>query len=172
MKALYALSGDPPTNGHQWMIDQIAKVADEVHVALAINPDKRYMFPLDNRVVMLEAITSHIPKKVNIHSLENEFLVHFARRIGATHLVRGIRSGKDYEYERTMAHVNSKLEPSITTWFLFPPPELEVVSSSFVKGLIGLKGWENVAAQYVHPFVLKALKWPNITYGELLAASK
>jgi pantetheine-phosphate adenylyltransferase len=158
MRALYALSGDPPTNGHAWVINEIAKIADEIHIALAANPEKKYMFTEESRVVMLRAITSHIKdKRIAIHDLRNQFLVHFAKEVGATHLVRGIRSVKDYEYERTMAHVNSKLEPSVTTWFLFPPPELEAVSSSFIKGLVGLQGWETVAAQYVHPYVLKKL---------------
>lgn len=167
IRAMYALSGDPPTNGHAWVINEINKVADEIHIGLAVNPDKKFMFDIDERVAMMLAITNHIKQNVFIHNIHNEFLVRYARCAGCTHLIRGIRSVKDYEYEKTMAMVNSDLEPEITTLFLFSPPALEAVSSSFVKGLIGLKGWEEVAAKYVHPCVLKKLH-PNRFQEDLL----
>lgn len=154
MRAMYALSGDPPTNGHAWIIDEINKMADEVHVCLAVNPDKKFMFSVEERIAMMRSINN----KVFIHNIHNEFLVRYAHRAGCTHLVRGIRCVKDYEYEKTMAMVNSDLEPNITTLFLFPPPSLEAVSSSFVKSLIGLDGWEEVAAKYVNSYVLNSLK--------------
>ena len=162
IRAMYALSGDPPTNGHAWVINEMNKFADELHIALAVNPDKKYMFEEEQRVVMIRAITDHISKRVCVHSIQNEFLVTFAAKWGCTHLVRGVRSVKDYEYERTMAQVNAELVPEITTLFLFPPANLEAVSSSFVKGLVGLEGWEAVAAKYVHPYVLKKLKGENV----------
>jgi len=162
IRAMYALSGDPPTNGHAWIINEMDKFSDELHIALAANPDKKYMFEIEQRVVMMRAITDHVQKRVFIHDIQNEFLVKFAARAGCTHLVRGVRSVKDYEYERTMAQVNAELESEITTLFLFPPAHLEAVSSSFVKGLVGLDGWETVAAKYVHPYVLKKLQGENV----------
>ena len=97
---MYALSGDPVTNGHAWIINEINKIADEIHIGLAVNPEKKFMFSIDERVVMMRAVTDHIKKPVLIHDIHNEFLVHFARRAGCTHLVRGIRSVKDYEHEK------------------------------------------------------------------------
>lgn len=158
MKALYALSGDPPTKGHECVIYEMAKVFDELHIALAVNPDKHYMFDEGERAAMMRAITEQYGNRVKLYSLKNQILVKFAKTIGVTHLVRGIRSSKDYEYERAMFQINKEIEPSITTWFIFPPPQVEHVSSSFVKGLLGLEGWEDIAAKYVHPFVLKKLK--------------
>lgn len=161
MQAMYALSGDPPTNGHAWVINEIVKIADVTHIGLAVNSEKKFMFTAKERVDMMTQIINSKHSGVVIHNINNEFLVRYAKRVGCTHLIRGIRSVKDYEYEKTMAMVNAELEPSITTLFLFPPPSLEAVSSSFVKSLIGLDGWEEVTAKYVHPYVLKCLREKN-----------
>lgn len=162
MKALYALSGDPPTNGHEWMIREASKLADILHVALAANSEKNYMFSENQRGIMLRSImdqynTGHI----HLHIIHKELLVAYARTLGCTHLIRGVRNVKDYEYERTMAAFNKKFEPSITTIFLFPPPEVQDISSSFVKSLIGIENWHELVSDYVNPFVLSKLKEVN-----------
>ncbi|MBI5347496.1 MAG: pantetheine-phosphate adenylyltransferase [Candidatus Aenigmarchaeota archaeon] len=147
-KAVYAGGFDPPTNGHLWMIEEGARLFDELVVAIGINPDKKYTFSLDERVDMLRRSTRQFPN-VKIDSFENEFLVNYASSVNARYILRGLRTGGDYEYERGMRHINSDINPKIVTPFFIPPRELIEVSSSFVKGLVGPNRWEEVVKGYV-----------------------
>jgi pantetheine-phosphate adenylyltransferase len=149
-KAVYAGSFDPITSGHMYMIREGAKLYDEIVVAIGINPDKRYTFKLDERMQFLEKCTRGI-KNVTLDSFSNMFLVDYAKKIGAGYILRGIRNPNDYEYERGMRYINSDLNPRVTTTFLIPPREIAEVSSSFVKGLVGPRGWETVVRDYLPP---------------------
>ena len=155
-KVVYAGSFDPITNGHVWMIEQGAKLFDELIVAVGINPDKRSAFSLEERLQLLRESIGHLPH-VSVTSFENKFLVHYATSIGAHYILRGIRDAGDYEYERGMRHVNNDLQSEITAIFLMPPREISEVSSSLVKGLIGPKDWEKIVRQYVPEPVYKML---------------
>ncbi|EGC63914.1 pantetheine-phosphate adenylyltransferase [Neisseria meningitidis 961-5945] len=73
--------------------------------------------------------------------------------------MRGIRSASDYEYERSMRHINSDLAPEISTVFLMPPREIAEVSSTMVKGLVGPEGWTETIHRYV----------PQAVYEKILA---
>jgi len=147
-KGIYAGSFDPPTNGHLWMIEQGARLFDVLIVAMGTNPDKKYTFSLETRVEMLRDITKPY-RNTKVDTFGNQFLVNFAKSVGASYILRGIRSENDYEYERVMRHLNSDLNPDILTVFLMPPREITEISSSFVKGLVGLEGWEKPVEKYV-----------------------
>ncbi|VEE09504.1 phosphopantetheine adenylyltransferase [Neisseria animalis] len=155
-RAVYAGSFDPPTNGHLWMIREAAALFDELVVALGVNPEKRSTYTIEERQEMLEAVTADLPN-VKIRVFENRFLVHFAREVGARFVVRGIRSGSDYEYERTMRYINSDLAPEITTVLLMPPREIAEVSSTMVKGLVGPEGWRDTIGRYVPEAVYRKI---------------
>ncbi|MAY75124.1 MAG: pantetheine-phosphate adenylyltransferase [Phycisphaerae bacterium] len=155
--AVYAGSFDPPTNGHTWMIERSARLFDRLIVAVAQNPEKTYTFELERRLAWLRSISDHLVN-VEITHIENQFLAHFARDVGARHVVRGIRNEADYQYERAMRYVNADLHEGLTTVFFIPPRALCELSSSFVKGMIGPKGWEEAVATYVPPVVFKDLK--------------
>lgn len=148
--AVYAGSFDPPTVGHLWMIRQSASIFDRLHVALGVNPDKRALFTVDERLEMLREITRDLPN-VSVQSFTNQFLVRYAESVGARFVVRGIRSTADFEYERAMRNINGDHAPDVTTVFLVPPRDIAEVSSSFVKGLVGPEGWEELVKQYL-PF--------------------
>jgi pantetheine-phosphate adenylyltransferase len=145
---VYAGSFDPMTIGHLWMIEQSVRLFDQLVVVIGINPDKKYEFTLENRLTMLRESTAKF-KGVSIASFSNRYLIHYARSIGATHIVRGIRSESDYEYERTMRNINGDLDKSICTVFLMPPRDIAEVSSSMVRGLVGPTGWKKVLRPYV-----------------------
>jgi len=147
-KGVYAGSFDPPTNGHLWMIEQGARLFDEVIVAIGINPDKKYTFSLNERVEMLRNITEKC-QNITVDSFENQFLVNYAESVQAGYILRGIRSESDYEYERAMRNINGDLNPNIVTIFLMPPREIAEISSSFVEGLVGPDGWEKIVEKYV-----------------------
>ena len=155
--AVYAGSFDPPTNGHVWMIERSAALFDRLYVAAAENPEKSYTYALEQRLGWLrEVCAPHA--NVEVVSIENEFLAHFSRRVGAHHVVRGVRNEADYQYERGMRYVNSDLHPGLTSVFLMPPRELCEISSSFVKGMIGPVGWEEVVHSYVPAVVFNDLR--------------
>lgn len=139
---IYAGSFDPPTNGHLWMIRRGAEMFDELVVVLAVNPDKKSFLTLEQRQMLLEALLKEIPGNVRLATVEKGFLVDFARKVGAGFLLRGIRNTMDFEYEKSMARMNARMEPDIRSVFLIPPGELEEISSSMVKGFIGVPGWE------------------------------
>ncbi len=155
-KAIYAGSFDPITNGHLWVIDKSAAIFDELIIAVGDNPDKKYTFSLEQRLSLLESSLAHYPN-IKIGHFNGEFLVNYAKRIGATHIVRGIRNSQDYEYEKTMRYINSDLCSDIDTVFLMPPRNYAEVSSSLIKGLVGANGWEEVVAKYVPKEALDAL---------------
>jgi len=154
--AVYAGSFDPPTNGHVWMIQQGARLFEKLIVAVARNPEKGYSFPLEQREAWLNEICAGLDN-VEVTIIENEFLAHYASRVNARFVIRGIRNEADYQYERGMRYVNSDLNTDLTTAFLMPPRELCEISSSFVKGMIGPAGWEPVVENYVPPCVYKDL---------------
>jgi pantetheine-phosphate adenylyltransferase len=154
--AVYAGSFDPPTNGHVWMIERGAALFDRLIVAAAHNPEKQYSYPLDQRLEWLREVASP-HANVEVASIENEFLAHYAGRMNASFVIRGIRNEADYQYERGMRYVNSDLNKGLTTVFLMPPRTLCEVSSSFVKGMIGPNGWAEIVERYVPACVFKDL---------------
>ncbi len=155
--AVYAGSFDPPTTGHLWMIERGLELFDRLIVAIGDNPSKSYTFSIDERLRLLEA---SIPscERLTIAHFHNRYLVDYAREMGASFILRGIRSPDDYEYERVMRHINSDLAPRITTTFLMPPRDIAEVSSSMIKGLIGPDGWQETVRRYVPAAVFDALE--------------
>lgn len=154
---VYAGSFDPLTIGHVWMVEQGSRLFDRLTVAIGINPEKRYTFSLEERLEMLrESLKDY--KNLSIDSFSNFYLIDYARSIGATHILRGIRSESDYEYERTMRNVNGDMDPEICSVFLMPPRDIAEVSSSMVKGLAGPNGWQKVVRKYVPEPVYRRFK--------------
>ena len=138
------------------MIEQGVRLFDELIVAIGINPDKKYTFTLESRLDMLRESTTKL-RNVSVTSFSNLYLIDYARTAGATHILRGVRSAGDYEFERTMRNINGDLDASICTVFLMPPRDIADVSSSMVKGLMGPAGWQKIVRQYVPPAVYQQL---------------
>lgn len=157
-RAVYAGSFDPPTNGHLWMIAEAQQLFDELIVAIGANAEKRNTYTVSERRQMLEQVTAPFTN-VRIDSFENDFLVNYAYSVGARFIVRGIRTGADYEYERAVRYINADLQPEIRTVFLMPPREIAEISSTMVKGLVGYKGWREMVGRYV----------PEAVYTKMLA---
>ncbi len=139
---IYAGSFDPPTSGHLWMIQQGASLFDELVVVLGVNPDKKGFLSEAQRMDALRGMLVGGPSNVRVEKMSGGFLVEYARRLGATHLLRGIRNTVDFEYEKSMDRMNARMEPALQTVYLMPPPELETISSSFVRGFVGVQGWQ------------------------------
>ncbi len=157
-KVVYAGSFDPPTNGHLWMIEEGAKLFDEVIVMMAVNPNKRYNFSDAERQRMLKEMTSDLPN-VSIGKLSaKQFLVRKAKQFGAVGLLRGLRNATDFEEESFLNNTNREVEPDIQTVFFQTPKRLAEVSSSQVRAITNLTGWRDVVVNMVPPVVFHQLK--------------
>jgi pantetheine-phosphate adenylyltransferase len=139
-----------------FMIEKGCLLFDELIVAVGINPNKKYSFTREARIKMLRECSCGY-ENARVDHFENRFLVDYAESVGANYILRGIRSQQDYEFERAMRNVNEDMNPNITTIFLMPPREICEISSSFVKGMIGPKGWQKTIKPYVPEPVYRRL---------------
>lgn len=161
IKAVYAGTFDPITNGHMDIISRSLSFCDELIVAIGINPGKKPVFSLEQRIELIynsvEPLYNNYPqgtKKVWADSF-NGLLTDYAKKMGADLLIRGIRSVSDFEYELTLAGVNKVLVPKLETVFLPTSPDLAVVSSSMVKEIARHGG---DVSKFVTPPVLSVIK--------------
>ena len=133
MKALFAGSFNPFTIGHESIVKRTLCFADEVVIAIGINNAKEN--PETETEERILTIRSYFTDEPRVTVLAYEGLtVDFARQMQADVMVRGVRSVKDFEYEREMADVNRKIS-GMETILLFSEPELSAVSSSIVREL-------------------------------------
>lgn len=128
-KGIYAGTFDPITLGHLDIIKRSFSFCNQLIVAIGINPDKKTAFTEEQRIEMMKAV---LPLDITVSSFQG-LLVEYAKEIGASILIRGIRSVSDFEYEIGLANINKVLAPDIETVFLPTSPELAVVSSSAAK---------------------------------------
>lgn len=128
---IYPGSFDPPTKGHEDLIRRGAALFDELIVCVMHNPAKQGVFTPSERADMLRAITKDLPN-VRV-DLWDGLMVAYAQQQGACAVLRGLRSGRDYEAELPMAQINERLCPGLETVFLTARPEHICVSSSAVR---------------------------------------
>jgi len=134
---VYPGTFDPITNGHWDIIQRALRLFDKVIVSLAVNVNKRPLFPLNTRMKMVRDSLGPEPR-VEVDAFEG-LLVDYARAHGARFLIRGLRAVADFEYEFQFAHMNRQLAPDIETIFLPTNEENFYVSSSLVRE-VGLMG--------------------------------
>jgi pantetheine-phosphate adenylyltransferase len=151
--ALYPGSFDPPTRGHEDLIRRAVRLADRVIVSVVVNPSKQPLFSVERRLELLRTVAGDLPT-VTFDSFEG-LLADYARRIGATFLVRGLRAVGDFESEFQMALMNRQLHADLETVFLVPTSGLNYISASLVREVARLGG--DVSA-LVHPAVVAALR--------------
>ncbi len=150
---LYAGSFDPVTRGHEDVIRRSLAFVDRLVVAVATNVSKQPLLTIEER------------KRLIVHSLDGEprvevrefsgLLVDFAREIGATMSIRGLRALSDFEYEYQMALMNRHLFPRLETLFMVPSLDLTFISSSLVREIARFDG--DISA-LVHPEVARSLR--------------
>jgi pantetheine-phosphate adenylyltransferase len=138
VRAIYPGTFDPPTNGHLDLIGRGTRLFDHLTVAILNNPVKNPLFTVDERVEMLKESTRQF-ENVSVATFEG-LMVEFARQIGATAVLRGIRAITDYESEFQMALMNRRLAPEIETVFLQPAGRYSFVSSRLVKEVVSFGG--------------------------------
>ena len=136
--AIYPGSFDPVTEGHVDIASRAAAIFSRVVVAVYDTPSKNLLFGTDERVDLLLQSVKQLPN-VEVTRFTG-LVVEAARRIGAGVIVRGLRSGSDFEYEFEMAYMNKKLAPDVEMVCMMASLPYQYVSSSLIKEVIGLGG--------------------------------
>jgi pantetheine-phosphate adenylyltransferase len=150
--AVYPGSFDPPTRGHEDLVRRSMALADRLIVAVAVNVVKQPLFSVEERLELLRASVGNDPR-ITFQSFDG-LLAEFAKKVGATIIVRGLRAMSDFEYEFQMALMNRQLHPSVETVFLVPAVDLTYLSSSLVREVARYGG---DVTPLVHPAVAAAL---------------
>ncbi|MBE6141385.1 MAG: pantetheine-phosphate adenylyltransferase [Erysipelotrichaceae bacterium] len=151
--ALYPGSFDPITNGHMDVLKRAVSIFDKVIVLVAINPDKKGRFSIEDRVEMIKEAVSEFPN-VEVDSYKG-LTVRYAKDHGATHLIRGLRAVTDFEYEYQLASANALADNSIDMVFFMSRGETSNLTSSTIMELA--KNGVDVS-HLVPPSVLKRIK--------------
>ena len=156
--ALYPGTFDPITLGHIDIIRRASPMVDRLVIGVAINRDKGPLFPLEQRVAMIEAecakLSAQTGTEIVAHPFEN-LLIDCAAEVGAQIIIRGLRAVADFEYEFQMVGMNRKLNNSIETVFLMAEAEHQAIASKLVKEIARLGG---DVSKFVTPLVNEALK--------------
>lgn len=151
--AIYAGSFDPITRGHEDLIHRSCEFVDRLVVAVAINSAKKPLFTPDERVGLIRKAAGEDPC-IEVKQFQG-LLVNFAREVGASLIIRGLRAVSDFEYEFQMALMNRNLSPGLETVFMVPSVETTYISSSIVREIAQYGG---SLEGLVHPAVAQALR--------------
>ncbi|MBU6498700.1 MAG: pantetheine-phosphate adenylyltransferase [Rhodospirillales bacterium] len=141
--ALYPGTFDPITNGHIDIIGRAARLADRLVVGVAMNIGKAPLFPLEERVELVQAecdiVSAKIGTPIEVRPFDT-LLMSFAQSIGACMVVRGLRAVTDFDYEFAMAGMNARLDSKVETVFLMASERHQFINSRFVKEIAVLGG--------------------------------
>ena len=132
--ALFAGSFDPFTRGHEAVVEEALRLFDEVVIGVGENVSKHSLLSVEQRCRLIED-NYKADKRVRV-ARYSTLTGDFAREVGATALVRGVRNTVDFEFERTIEATNRELFPELTTVLLVTPAEYMHVSSSMVRELL------------------------------------
>jgi pantetheine-phosphate adenylyltransferase len=129
--AIYAGSFDPITRGHEELARRSRTFVDELIIAVTTNSSKQPLFSIEERTELIRATLGGTPG-ISVRPFDG-LLVDFARSVGASLIIRGLRAAGDFEYEFQMALMNRHLGPGIETVFMVPSVETTYISSSIVR---------------------------------------
>lgn len=129
-KAIYPGSFDPITNGHLDILERACKVFDEIVVLVAVNPNKHFNFTPAERVEMIKGAVKEF-KNVKVDYYEG-LTIEYAKKVGATHLIRGLRAVSDFEYEFQLASANEFIDKSVDMVFFMARGDKTFISSSSI----------------------------------------
>jgi pantetheine-phosphate adenylyltransferase len=151
--AMYPGTFDPITRGHEDLVRRCVRLFDSVVVAIAENPKKTPLFPLEERVELAREVLRDLPE-VSVTGYEG-LTVEFARANGFKAIIRGLRAVSDFEYEFQLATMNRHLIEGVETIFLTPSEQHTFISSSLVREIAEFGG---DVSPFVHPSVAERLR--------------
>lgn len=132
-KAIFPGSFDPITNGHYDIIQRAIPLFDEIVIAIGVNADKKYMFPLEERKRFIEEAFAKYPS-VSVVTYKG-LTIDLCKKLKAGFILRGLRNPADFEFEKAIAHTN-RLLSKIETVFLLTAAKTSYISSSIVRDVI------------------------------------
>ena len=138
MNAMYPGTFDPLTLGHEEIINRAAKISDNLLVAVAVNSSKTTMFDLQDRLKLVEIITSRYPN-VTFDSYEG-LTVDFANANNIDVIIRGARNSTDFNYESQIAQMNNTMDNALESIFFIASDPYKSITSSLVREVISLNG--------------------------------
>ena len=154
---IYPGTFDPITNGHADIIRRAVRIVDRLVVGVARNDGKGPLFATDERVEIVRDEVAHLEngdaERIEVRAFDG-LLMHFAKSVGASVIVRGLRAVSDFEYEFQMTGMNARLNPDIETVFLMASDRFQFISSRFVKEIGALGG---DVSHFVSPRVVSRL---------------
>jgi pantetheine-phosphate adenylyltransferase len=155
---LYPGTFDPVTLGHLDIVKRAVKLVDRLVIGIANNPSKSQAFSIGERVEMMRRETAPLAgdgrATVTVETFDT-LLIHFARQLGASVIIRGLRAVSDFEYEFQMVGMNQRLDPEIETVFLMADPRHQAIASRLVKEIAAFGG---DITPFTPPLVAEALK--------------
>lgn len=157
LTGFYPGSFDPVTNGHLDVIERACRIVDVLFVGIGVNITKEPLLSDEQRLSLLNETCAPIAKRTSteIHFVDFDgLMVHAARNLGATLIIRGLRDTTDYNYEMQMVGMNSQMAPDLQTVFVPATPHVRHISATLVRQIAKMGG--DISA-FVPPVVLKAL---------------
>jgi pantetheine-phosphate adenylyltransferase len=151
-RAMYPGTFDPLTNGHDDLVRRACRIFDHVVVAIAANPGKAPLLPLEQRMELARRVLADVPN-VEVAGYSG-LTVEFARKHGLNAIVRGLRAVSDFEFEFQLATMNRHLSDKVETVFLTPTERFNFVSSTLIREIASFGG---DVREFVHPAVAEAL---------------
>ncbi len=155
---LYPGTFDPITNGHLDIVRRAVKLLDHLVIGVAINEGKGPLFPLDERVDIVKHEVAQIAKDAGVTITVEPFdilLMHFAEKIGASFIIRGLRAVSDFEYEFQMVGMNMALNREIEMVFLMAGAKHQAIASRLVKEIASLGG---DISHFTSPYVAERVR--------------
>ena len=153
IRAMYPGTFDPFTNGHNDLVRRASKIFDKVVVAIAANPGKAPLFPLEQRIDLARRVLHDLPN-VEVTGYTG-LTVEFAAQNGLNVMMRGLRAVSDFEFEFQLATISRHLSDKVETVFLTPTESFNFISSTLIREIASLGG---DVSEFVHPVVADALK--------------
>ncbi len=136
--AVFPGSFDPITIGHYSIINRALPLFDKIIIAIGYNREKNGFFPIEDRIKWINKLFINHPS-IEVQSYTG-LTVDFCKKVNAHYLIRGLRTSADFEFERSVAQVNRKLQTDLETIFLLTEPQHSFISSSIVREIISHGG--------------------------------
>lgn len=136
--ALFPGSFDPITKGHHEIVLKGIELFDRIIIGIGVNAGKKTLFTVDDRIRIIREVFAEYPQ-IEVVAYEG-LTIDFCKKVNAGFILRGLRSGYDFEYEQSIAFANKELEGDIETVFMLSSPSYSNISSTIVRDIIVNKG--------------------------------
>ena len=131
-KGLFPGSFDPFTKGHEAIVLKAINLFDEIIIGIGINSNKKYLFDTEKRIIHIKELFKNYPTvKVGTYQ---KLTVDYCKEIGANNIIRGLRNSTDFEYEKSIAHINTAIS-GLETVFYLTDEKYSSLNSSIIRDL-------------------------------------